>query len=245
MCPLRDFQHALLLCSPTICPQLSPYLSSLTSFLSLPFFFPLQDHVSVTNCLLLFPLPSLSLSHTAKCKSIPLPSCFCLAWPLFTLSWALASLQPYTLHLICLVSLTSSSSHACCSFALLAEMHFHFCNDLVPLHSTQPAPFSSWLCWAARSTWKSFCFSLVPSHSAYMILVSSFIPSLCSFPHFPTLPSSSLSSLLNISVTHWLSRPFHFDLHVLGKQSFVCFMHEVGNTRKFSVSGNKKLFFRC
>ena len=137
MCPLKGFEHVPLPCLPAICELISPFPSSLISPLSLPFSFPLWDHVCVA-LIVFYPFHcNLSLSPIEpNANPIPLPSCFHLAWPLFTLPPALASLQPYTLHFMCLVPLTPSSSHAYCSFALFLESQLNFCHDLAPLNST-------------------------------------------------------------------------------------------------------------
>lgn len=132
MCPLKGFQRVPLPCLPAICQLFSPFPSSLISPLSLPFSFPLWDHVPVVAFYLFHCNLSLSpIKSNANPRS--LPSCFSLAWPLFTLPSALVSIQPHTLHLICLVPLTLSSSHAYCSLALFL---LHFCHDLAPLNST-------------------------------------------------------------------------------------------------------------
>lgn len=110
-------------------PAGSPSLPAchLPTVLTLPVF----SHFSPFFALLLSPLGSrpvvvfylfhcnLSLSPIkSNANPRPLPSCFSLAWPLFALPSALASIQPHTLHLICLVPLTLSSFHAYCSLAL-------------------------------------------------------------------------------------------------------------------------------
>ena len=105
-----------------------PLFSHLSPFSAL--LFSLQWHLCGSDCVLSFPLQSCPLSHQAKSISIPLSPCFCLTWPHFALPPALASLQSYTLHLIYLVLLTPSSSHAYCSSALFLERQLHFYYDL-------------------------------------------------------------------------------------------------------------------
>lgn len=155
MFPLLTFSDTSTERFPACCPSLPachlPTVLTITLFFNfspfLPISFPHLDHVSVA-LIVFYPFHwNLALSPTKpKADPISLPSCFCLARPLFTLPPALASLQPYTLHLVCLFPLTPSSSHAYCSFALFLESQHHLYYDLALLSSSWPAPCSCWLC---------------------------------------------------------------------------------------------------
>lgn len=154
MCPLKDFEHVPLHCLPVICQQFSSFPSSVISPLSLLFSFPLWDYVSAAVIVFYYFHWNLFLSSIKpNANPIPMPSCFCLTWLLFTLLPALASFQPYTLQLLCLAPLTPSSSHAYWSLALFLESQLNFCHDLALLNSTWPVLFSCWLCWTPRCIW--------------------------------------------------------------------------------------------
>lgn len=180
------------------------------------------------NCILFCPFHC-SISSPIKSNADPMPQLFCSLGQTYLLLVINLGFSPAfhsspliwsPLHLHHIHHL-----HVYCYLELFLESQLHFSHDLEPLNSLWPAPFSWWLCWTPGPTWQSFCCSFLLSHSPIcnnQLLLLDFYR-LIFFP-LP-IPSYSLSSLHDSSVTHCLPKSFRFDLYFYGNKNFYSFLH--------------------